>query len=460
MAIDRTRLPAPGPEPHFSFPEIRRRTLSNGVEVWTAEQHDVPLISGLVLLRAGAAYDPPERPGLAAITGDLLDEGCGDLDALELHDTIGRLGAQLETEVGADATLVGLTTLARSAAPSLALLASMVQTPRLEQDDFVRVRDLRVHRLLQLREMPPAIAERVFSHLLYGDHPYGHLPIGTEASLRAMDAGEPRTFHRQMYDPSRATVIAVGDASHDDLFSLVEDAFASWRPNAAPHSYPDPAALPVPRLDPTDGNRLYVVPRPGAAQSELRMGHVAVARSSPDYHALITLNLVLGGQFVSRVNTNLRERKGYTYGARTSFDFRRGPGPFVLNASVQSEATADAVREAMREIEEIRDGRPVTGEELELGRAALTRGYPRNFETADQIARGIAQLALYGLPDDYFTNFVPTVLELTPADLTRAARAHLRPDMTLTVVVGDPEKIGPTLADVGLGAPVPLAPNP
>jgi zinc protease len=456
MQADRSSLPRLGPEPAYTFPEIRRGRLTNGIEVRTAAHHDVPLVSVLVLVRAGASFDPAVRPGLAAITGDLLDEGCGDLDALALHDRLGRLGAQLETEVGADATLVGLTTLERFAAPSLALLAEMVIAPRLDPRDFERVRDLRLNRLLQLREMPPAVAERVFARLLFGNHPYGHLPIGTEESLRAMDPGETRTFHHEMYDPSRVTIIAVGDASHESLLSLVDGAFGTWKGSGTSHSYPDPAALPVPVLDSTNANRLYVVGRAQAPQSELRIGHVAVSRTSPDYHALVTMNLVLGGQFVSRINTNLRERKGYTYGARTSFDFRRGPGPFALHASVQSEATTDAVNEALNELRAIRHDRPVTIEELELGRAALTRGYPRNFETAEQIGRALAQLALYGLPDDYFTEFVPTVMSLTADDLTGAAARHIHPDRLLAVIVGDPEKIGEGLREIGMGEPVML----
>jgi predicted Zn-dependent peptidase len=457
MAADRSRLPRSSQEPSFSFPAIRRQTLANGIGVWTAQHRDVPLVSVLVLIRAGAAYDPPDRPGLAAITGDLLDEGCGDLDALALHETIGRLGAQLDAEVGADATLLGLTTLERFAAPALSVLAEMVRIPRLDERDFERVRDLRLNRLLQMRDMPPAVAERVFSHHLYGSHPYGHLPIGSEASLRAMDPGDTRTFHRQMYDPSRISVIAVGDASHERLGELIESAFGTWQSEDTERAYPDPAALPVPRRT---ADRLVLVPRAGAPQSELRMGHVAVARTTPDYHALITLNLVLGGQFVSRINLNLRERKGYTYGARTTFDFRRGPGPFVLHASVQSEATADAIREVLAELEAIRTDRPVTGEELELGRAALTRGYPRGFETAEQVARALAQMALYNLPDDYFTQFVPKVLSLTPDDVTRAAAAHIDPPRLLTVVVGDGEKVGASLGDLGLGEPVAADPNP
>jgi predicted Zn-dependent peptidase len=162
----------------------------------------------------------------------------------------------------------------------------------------------------------------------------------------------------------------------------------------------------------------------------------------------MALNLVLGGQFVSRINLNLRERRGYTYGARTSFEFRRGPGPFVLHASVQSEPTAEAVREALAELAAIRDERPVTAEELELGRAPLTRGYPRRFETAEQVSRAIAQLALYDLPDTEFSDFVPRMLALTPEDLTRAAATHIDPSRLVTVIVGDPDKVEGPLREI------------
>jgi predicted Zn-dependent peptidase len=443
MAVDRSRLPGLGPEPAFTFPEIRRRMLPNGIRVLTAEHREVPIVSALALVPSGASADPPERPGLAAITGDLLDDGCGDLDALALHDAVARIGGQIETEVGADATLVGMTALERFAPRALALLADMVIRPRLELHEFTRVRDLRINRLMQLREVPPAIAERTFTRLLYGPHPYGHQAIGSEESLKAMTVEEVRGFHGGAYQPSQVTMIAVGDASHDQLGDLVEQAFGGWNGSARAATGRD---WPSPPL--ANGRRFAVVHRAGAAQSELRIGHVSVPRSTPDYHALLVLNLILGGQFVSRINMKLREEKGYTYGARTSFELRRGPGPFLLQASVQSEPTADAVHDALHEIAAIRRDRPVTQQELELGRAGLTRGYPRNFETSDQMGRAAAQLALYELPDDYFTRFVPKVLALSADDITAAAARHLHPDRLLTVVVGDRDKFGDGLAEI------------
>ncbi len=449
MGADRSRLPGLGPEPTFTFPEIHRHSLSNGLRVWTIEHRAVPLISCLALLPVGSAADTPERPGLAAITADMLDEGSGELTALQLHDALGRIGAQFDTEVGSDATLLSVTAIERFAERAVGLLADMLMRPRLERADFERVRELRLNRLLQLRDMPPALADRAFARLLYGPHPYGHLASGTEESLRAMTLDDIARFHARMYDPSRATIVLAGAEPHGRLAELAERAFGAWTADGGVSDLPDVAGAAVPAAR----ERLGVIDRPAAAQSELRIGHVAVPRSTPDYHALVAMNMVLGGQFVSRINMKLREEKGYTYGARTGFEFRRGPGPFSLQASVQSDATADAIRETFAEMEAIRGGRPISRAELDLGRAALTRGYPRNFETAEQIARSAAQLALYDLPDDYFSTFVPRVLALDEGDLMRAAERHIDPSRLVTVIVGDRERIAPTLPALQLGEP-------
>jgi predicted Zn-dependent peptidase len=448
MAIDRSRLPVPGAEPAFHFPDIARRTLPNGLRVWTVEHRQVPLVSVLVVTAAGAASDPGDRPGLAAITADMLDEGCGDRSALEVNEALARLGAQLDTDVGHDATVLGLTTLARRLGDALELVAEMVLHPRLDEREFQRVRDLRLNRLLQFRDSPPALADRAFAELLYRNHPYGHLPIGTEPSLRTIGVDDMGRFHARAFRPDRTTVIAVGDADHATLAAAVTDAFGGWPNTANAEPLPEPSTFAAP--SPPE-HRVVIVNRPNAAQSELRIGHVALPRSTPDYHACVVLNMILGGQFVSRINMNLRQDKGYTYGARTAFEFRRAAGPFAMHASVQADATADAIREALGELAAIRDSRPVTDEELTTGRAVLTRGYPRNFETSDQIARAVAQLALYGLPDDYFSTFVPTVLGLGPDAITSAARRHLDPDRMAVVVVGDRNKVAPSLASLHLG---------
>jgi predicted Zn-dependent peptidase len=323
----------------------------------------------------------------------------------------------------------------------------------MREEDFARIRQLRLDRLRQLRDLPPAVAERAFLRLLYGDHPYGHLAIGSDQSLRAVGIDDVRAFHRRAYRPGRATLVAVGALDHDELKAVAERAFGGWaEADGAGGAEPAPQTTLVDGAA-ANGSRLAVIPRERAAQSELRIGHLTTGRKTPDHPALLMLNSVLGGQFVSRVNLKLREEKGYTYGARTGFDWRRGTSPFSLQASVHTAATADAIADALGEIEGIRGGRPVDAREMSLARAGLTRGYPRSFETAQQVARAVAQLILFDLPDTYFEEFVPKVAAVTAEEVTRVAQRHLDPARMTTLIVGDHRAIAESLAALNLGEP-------
>ncbi len=447
--VDRSRLPRPGANPVFLFPSVEKSRLANGLSVWTVERPALPMVSFLLLVPAGAATDPVTRPGLAALTADMLDEGSGSRSAIDIQDALARIGADLDTEVGPDAALLSLTTLSRFVDPALGLMADVVVRPRLDPRDFDRVRQLRLNRLIQLQNVPGAVAECAFLARLYGDHPYGHLPIGSSGALRAAAVEEVAGFHAQAYAPSRATLIAVGALSHADAVRAAGTAFGAWSDPPRGAQIADHLGAAVAGA----GARLVIVNRPGAPQSELRIGHVGVARRSPDYHALLVLNTILGGQFVSRINLNLRQDKGYTYGAHTMFEFRRGRGPFVIQTSVQTSVTADAVREAIREVEAIRGERPPTGAELELARAALTRGYPRSFETSAQVARALGQLVLYDLPDDTFEAFVPAVNAIGADQVTDVARRHMDPARLAVVIVGDRTRFEAGLAGLDMGEP-------
>jgi zinc protease len=450
---DRTRLPALAADAPFTFPAIRKTSLPNGLAIWTVQHRNIPVQTMVLLVRVGSSEDPDDRPGLASLTGDMLDEGAGDLGALELNEALARLGAQFDTEVGPDATFLTLTTLSRFRRRAFELMADIVARPQFSGHEFDRVRQLRANRLRQLRDVPSAVADRTFASALYGSHPYGHLAIGTMSALEAMTLPEVVAFHRRQFAPSRAVLVVVGDAPHDDIVAAAEEAFGGWTGSAssAPSLSSAAARVLQPPADPS--SRLVLVDRPGAAQSELRIGHLGVSRRTPDYHALLLLNLVLGGQFVSRLNMNLREHKGFTYGARSWFEFRLGRGPFQMSASVQTEVSADAIREALEEVRTMHGGRPVTSDELDVARASLTRGYPRNFETADQVARSVAQLALYELPDDYFAVFVPRINALELETVRAAAESHLDADRLLTVIVGDRAKVLPGLSALGVGEP-------
>jgi zinc protease len=455
MRADRSRLPDVGADPAFRFPGIVRHTLSNGLQLRTVEHHNVPVLTFVLQVEGGSGADPGPHEGLAAITADMIDEGTGSLSAIDVSDALARLGADYDVDVGPDVTTFSLTTLARLSPRAASLLADLVMRPSLRDSDFERVRQLRLDRLRQLKDLPPAVAERAFLRLLYGPHPYGHLSIGNDAALRALSVEQVAGFHQMTFAPKQSTLVMAGALSHDEMRTLAEDSFGGWSGDEA-GGFTAASTVPPPGRSPS---RLAIVPRDGAAQSELRIGHLSAARNTPDYPALLVMNAVLGGQFVSRVNLKLREEKGYTYGARTGFDWRRGVAPFSLHASVHSASTAEAVQDSLAELEGIRDSRPVTADELVLAKASLTRGYPRNFETAGQIARSVAQLALYGLPDTYFEEFVPKTNAVTSADVTLAAAAYLDPKQWTTLIVGDHAAIGESLRTIGLGEALVIPPE-
>lgn len=449
MTVDRSRLPVPGADRPFGFPRIARRTLANGLELRAVRHRSVPVISIVLLVPGGSSVDPADRHGLVSLTAGLLDEGSHGQSALDIADRIARIGGDLDIEAGMDAVVVGLTTLDRFAEAGLTLVKEVVVEPNLANDDFNRIRNLRIERLKQMKDHAAALAERAFAQTLYGDHPYGHLSIGAESSLTAMHLDEIRALHAALFTPQGATLIIVGDRPEDELLDLAAKEFEPWRAATSTLALDRTAALTAPSSQPHIP--LAVVDRPGAAQSELRIGHVCASRSTPDYHALLILNTILGGDFVSRLNLNLREQKGYTYGIRTGFNLRRGPGPFVMQTSVGTDVTAPAIREALLEIHAIAEARPATNEEVTQAFAALSKGYPRGFETSGQVARSVAQLALHHLPDSYFADFVPRLAQVTSDDVSAAAQRYLAGAKMTTLVVGDLQKIEDSLPGLGLG---------
>jgi predicted Zn-dependent peptidase len=447
--VDRSRLPIPGADRPFHFPRIITRQLRNGLELRAVTHRAVPIAAVALLVRGGSSVDPPAAHGLVSITAGMLDEGSRGQSALEIADRVARMGGELDVDVGMDAVVIGLTTLDRFLDAGLALVHEIVTEPTFANDDFNRVRNLRLERLRQMKDHAAAMAERAFARVVYRDHPYGHLSLGSEAALAAMTVDDARALHAALYNPAAITVIVVGDRPEEELLDRAEAAFGTWSGAANAVPVDRDAALRPPPDEPEA--RLAVVSRPGAPQSELRIGHACARRSTPDYHALLILNTILGGDFVSRLNLNLREEKGFTYGVRTGFNLRRGVGPFVMQTSVGTDVTGPALSEAWKEIREIATTRPASDAEVAQALAAVSKGYPRGFETAGQVARSVAQLALHGLPDSYFEEFVPKLAQVSADDVTHAAQRYLDPSKMTTVIVGDLDKIAASLPGLGLG---------
>lgn len=443
MTVNRRFLPVPDPPPGIRFPAVTRSDLAEGLQLWSVERRDLPLVCLLWLWHSGTSADQADAPGLAALTADLLDEGTTALPMSALHEALAGIGGQLDTDIGHDATVLSVLALSPHRERAVELFVDMAERPRLDAPDVARVKALRVNRLRQLRHSAAAVADLLFMRRLYGNHPYGRPGIGTEASLARFDVEDVRAFHARLVT-TPATVIVVGDMSHQQAERLVgRHLSARQRTRHAP--------LPV--VSPPGGSRLLFVPREGAAQSELRVGRIAVPRQSPQYHAMVVTNMLLGGAFVSRINMKLREEKGVTYGARSSFQFLKAAGPFSVQASVQSEATAESLRDVLVELDALADARPVTADELESSRDALTRGYARGFETAEQVARAAAQLALFDLPDNTFDVFSERVATVTTDDVTEVAREWLRSEAMQAVIVGEPTAGLAGLGAAGLGPP-------
>lgn len=441
MNLGRRLMPATAPSPGLRFPVPERTTVAAGLQVATVERRELPMVHFVWLWHTGTASDSPAQVGLAALAADMLDEGTHQLDMAGFHEALARLGGQLDTDIGHDATVLSLTALSAHRDDAFRLLADMAERPRFDADDFQRVRSLRLNRVRQVRHSASSLADLVAMQHLYGGHAYGRPALGTEASLAAFTVDDVRARHAACMG-APATLIAVGDIDHATFEGLVRRHVAQTARPAVTPSYGDL---------PATGTRMVFVPRVGSAQSEMRVGRIALPRATPHYHALVVLNTLVGGAFVSRINSRLREEKGVTYGARSGFQFLRQPGPFFVHSSIQSDATAASVGDVLGELDAIGGARPVGVDELAQAQGSLTLGYARGFETVEQIARALAQLALFDLPDDTFDRFVDRVNAVTADEVTALARQWLASPSMHAVVVGDPETARRGLDDLGLG---------
>lgn len=434
--------PTPGPAPVLTLPAPERRSLASGLEVVYVSHSGLPLVHATLLLPAGSVADPAELPGLASFTAAMLDEGAGGRDALELAAALELLGASLATGAGLESASVDLAVLRARLPEALRLMADVVVRPDFPEEDLRRLRDQRITALAAARDESGAIASNAFAALVFGEsHPYGRLPTTTAAA--AMDRAALTAFHGARYRPAGSTLILVGDVDADELHPIVEQAFGDWQGEAPPE-------LPVADASPSQATRIYLIDKPGAAQSEIRVGHPAVSRDDPDYFPILVLNTILGGSFTSRLNTNLRETHGYSYGAGSSFAMRRGRGPFQASSAVFTATTDSAVVEFFNELRKIRD-EPVPADELDRAKQYVALGLPRRFETVGGIAGQLAELELHGLSMEFFNSYVSDVMHVSAADVQRAARQHLHPDRSVVVVVGDRTEVEAGLRGLPVG---------
>jgi len=443
-AFDRGTAPGVGNARSLRFPEVQDYTLENGLRVILVERDALPLVSLELQFRGGASAHPAAKAGLASLTADMIDEGTATRSALEIADAVDLLGASLSSTAGYDASQVRLSVLRSRFDEALEILADVVVHPSFPEAELDRVRQERLARVVQRSDVPAALADDAFAQVLYGEgHPYGVSLLGTRASLEAFTRDDVVAFHRDRYAPGQATLVVAGDVTRADLDALLGRAFAGWTGRGV-----DPAPLPAPVAE---GERtFYLVDKPGAAQSEVRVGRVAVARDSDAYYPLNVLNTVLGGSFTSRLNAKLREEKGYTYGAGSYFDMRRTPGPFEAAAAVATPVTDSAVVDFVQEMDRMLD-EAVPADELTRARNYLALRLPQRFESLDDVVRRLSELALYDVPLDFYAGYVDGVQAVDADAVRRAARAHLGTGRMAVVIAGDRSVIEEPLKALGLG---------
>jgi zinc protease len=442
-ATDRSKPPTIGAPPRLNLPEIQKRMLSNGLAVWLVESHEVPLVQINLLLKAGASDDPAGKFGLASLTAAMLDEGAGSRSSLELADAVDFLGASLATTASFDASAVRLNVPVARLKDALPLMADVVLRPTFPAAELERLRQERLTALVQAKDDPASVAPLAFVRTVFGaTHRYGTGIAGSEATLKGFTVQDLKSFHTSMYQAGNSVLLVVGDVKLDAIVPQLEMQFGSWKGSS-------PARTPVPQAPQVAQGQITIVDMPGAEQSQIRIGWVGVPRSTPDYFTIEVLNTILGGSFTSRLNQNLREEHQYSYGASSRFDMRLSAGAFQAGAGVQTDKTAEALKEFFSELNGIL--KPVPEEELTKAKNYAALSFPSEFETSGDLSSKMEEMVIYNLPDRYFGGYIDNLQKVTAPAVQKVAGTHIQPKRFAVVVVGDRKVIEPGIRALNLG---------
>lgn len=441
-----SQRPAAGTPRPYEFPGVASARLANGLTVLVADLPGRPLVTASLVLPTGAADEPDETGGAAVLAARALTEGTERYDAVALVEAAERLGASLHAEAGWDATSLGVDVPASRLEPALELLAEVLLRPSFPAHEVERLRDERLNDLLQAQADPRRRADETFIGTIYAPtSPYHRPAAGTRETVEALDAAAARRAFERALDPARSTLVVAGDLAGQDVVAVADRLLGGW--SAAPGAS---GGGPIVDTPAGTGRVVRIVHRPGSVQTEIRIGHPGLPRRTPDFHAVSVMSAILGGLFNSRLNMQLREAKGYTYGAGAGFDLRRGAGPFTARAAVNTEVTVPAVLDTLAELERMR-AEPVTTAELAAAKDYLIGVFPLRFETPAAVAGVLTGLAVHGLPVDELVDYRRRIEAVDVEAVTRAARDHLHVDRAAIVLVGDIEAFGPALEAAGLG---------
>ncbi len=439
--VDRSRPPLPGPIGSFDFPAFSSVRLANGLWVLVARMPRVPLVSLQALIPAGGQFDAHDLPGLASLHGSLLDEGTASKTSLEIAGLAENLGGSLNSGAGWNMAYVEVGLLSRHQAAGLEMLAEMIRSPAFPPEEIERARQQRQAEILRRKGHPASLAERYFAAAVYRGTVYGNPLVGTEESLERIDRDSLLAFWRRHVVPEGSALIAVGDIDPEDTIALIERELGTW-PRDAP---PAPQTIEPATIEHTE---VHIVDRPGSTQTQLQLGHASVPRNHPDFPQMTLLNAIFGGKFTSRINLNLREKHGFTYGAQSQFARRRGPGPFNVRAAVASDVAGAAVEQLLIEMRRIRR-QPISRQELEETRDYLIGVFPYTLQTISDLAKRLEAIAIFDLPEDYYDIFPANLAKVSEDQILDAARQYFDPDHLVIVAVGSAEELTPQLETFG-----------
>jgi zinc protease len=445
--LDRKKIPEPGKAPELRVPAWTRSTLANGADLIVSEKDDLPLVSFSITFLGGAnQFEPPGRQGVASMAAALLSEGTATRDGEALSNALQLLGTSVSSSVGGESGSISFLSTAAKFPATLDILADMLLNSVFPGPGLERLRGQRLVALTQARAQPSAIASRVFPRILYGDsHPYGR--VVTEESIKAITRDDVVAFHKSYFQPGRALVTVVGDVTPETVKPVIEKSLAKWTKAGERPAFSYPQA-PEPKA-----RTIFLVDKPGAAQSTFAFGRPGPPRDTPDYFALQVMNTMLGGMFQSRLNANIREEKGYSYGVGSGFAYGKGPGAFRTGGDIVTEKSDAALIEFMKELRGIHGERPVTEEELATAKDALIQRLPATFASVGSINSALTTLWTQGLPDDYYQRYAKSIAGVTKEDVVRVAKQYIDLDHLALVIVGDRSVVEAPLKATGI-API------
>ena len=439
--LDRSKKPSPYGEIKFKLPQIERFRLKNDLNVLFVRKENLPVLRFTLIAGSGSKFDPTGKKGLANLFARVLDEGAGDYNAFELSEEMDILGSSFNISCFNDNVHLALQTLTENLDRSLELFGTIISQPHLDEKSFEREKRKTLTQIQQIQDSPEDIADIAFDRIIFGEeNPYAYSSIGSNDDVNNLSQKDVKSFYENNFLPGNSTLIIVGDSTKNELEKKLNKYLSEWKSTKKISELKYPSRK--------ENLSVYLIHKEGSVQTEIRVGHLSAKRDNEKFFAKHLLNLILGGQFSSRINLNLRENKGYTYGAHSRFNYLKEAAQFEVSTSVGSENTGNAIKEILDELKKIKEG--ITDKELDFARSSLIRRYPGNFETYGQISANLVSLVLHSLPDNYFNTYIDSLSKLNIEDVNKAATGNIFPEKLSVLAVGDKNLILKQLQDLNI----------